>query len=155
MTSLNHYDYYEFINANGFTWFSNSVLSGWIEYPYSESIPNIIGFGRWGAGKENFANTGFLASGYMHMGLFGMLFFSCIVGVVFWLVDSMLQTSKLAAVGFAMFSIPVWVSVNADLGTVMLTHGMFVGTLGVWLLSAGNKSSYRVNDVSKKMAPQV
>lgn len=138
MTSLNHFDFYEFISANQFTWFSNSVLARWIEYPYSEPIPNIIGFGRWREGAENFANTGFLASGYMHMGLSGMLFYSCIVGVIFWLIDSMLQHSRLAPVGFAMFSVPVYELMNADLGSLFLTHGMLVGMLGVWLLSKRN-----------------
>lgn len=123
----NSFDYYYFFSNNPKVWWSNSVLSFLIEYPYNAVPAKMIGGIR---GTDAHVNNSFLSTGYMHAGILGVLFYGLVVGLLFRLIDS-----------FAYAGVPVWVSVailiipmrslliSADLPTSLLTHGIGVALI--------------------------
>ncbi|WP_410473566.1 hypothetical protein [Guyparkeria sp. TX1] len=128
----NTFDYYSFFSVNQHVYWSNSILSSLVEYPYHIGYPELIGEAR---GTESHVNNTFLSTGFMHAGVLGIIFYSVLAGFLFKLIDSV------SAQG-----IPVWVAVavlivpsrslllSADLPTALLTHGIGVGFLSLFLL---------------------
>jgi hypothetical protein len=127
------FEYYDFFSSHQFVWWSNSsVTLGLLDYPYSFNPPLLIG--KW-MGTEAHANNSFLSTGYMHAGVFGILLYGIIVGLLFRLIDS-LGTKGL----------PVWVVLgvlivpsrslllSVDLPTSLLTHGIGLGLIILFLM---------------------
>ena len=135
-----NYAYYEFFSQNGLVYMSNSVLSFLNEYPYSYNPPNLIGDFIYGTPKTN-ANTGFLATGYMHFGFVGMLLFSAITGFLVRMVDSLVVDRLPNWVGLAIIIVPFWsLFLSSDLSTAMLTHGIIPGFVMLWLFGSYHRS---------------
>jgi hypothetical protein len=126
------FDYYEFFYVNPFVYWSNSITSYFIDYPYTINTALLIGDY---LGTEANANNSFLATGYMHAGIPGMIFYGVLVGLLFRLIDSLARNG-----------VPVWVAVatmivpsqslltSADLPTALLTHGIGMSLVILFLL---------------------
>lgn len=120
----NTFYYYRFFSENELVYWSNSVLSGFLDYPYDTNPAQLIGDSR---GTHSHVNNTFLSTGYMHAGLWGIIFYGVVAGAIFRLVDS------LSAAG-----VPIWVAISvlivpsrslllsADLPTALATHGIVV-----------------------------
>lgn len=132
------FDYYEFFSINSFVYWSNSISSYFIDYPYSMNTSLLIGDY---LGTEASANNSFLATGYMHAGIPGMVLYGVLVGLLFRLIDSLARNG-----------VPVWVAVatmivpsqalltSADLPTALLTHGIGMSLVILFLL----RSAFRI-----------
>jgi len=122
------YAYFDFFSQNPNIIWSNSVLSSFLEYPYDSSMAKVIG-GFLGS-PDMGANNGFVASGYAHAGIFGVFFYSLIIGMILRFLNH--TTSNF---------LPLWFSislsltpirtliVSSDLFVVMLTHGFLVALI--------------------------
>ena len=125
--------YYEFFSTNPKTYFSNSFLSGLVDYPYSTHVFDIISTVRIGSPGIN-PNTGVLGTGFMHFGYFGMFFYSLVVSL---LVIIILALSR----GF-----PAWLSTavcgpamfimltSTDASVALVTNGLLISILLLFLL---------------------
>lgn len=114
--------YFDFFSTNNFVFWSSSVLSDLIDYPYFTEPAKLIGHH---LGWNAHANNSFLATGFMHAGFLGMALYGVVIGVIFKLIDSMTR-----------YRLPVWVAlsvtfgpmhtllINADLLTSLLSHGL-------------------------------
>jgi hypothetical protein len=133
----NTFDYYLFFSQNPKVYWSDGILSAFVEYPYDLPAAKVIGI--WRFTDANVNNT-FLSTGYMHAGIWGVVFYSILCGILFGMVD---QLSKKTPTWFAiaivvapMFSLIT----SADLFTAMLTHGVAVSCLILWLLGGAGMS---------------
>jgi len=133
------YDYFMFFFENPHVYWSNSVLSGFLPYPYDQGIAKLIGeFNGSGAA----ANNGFISSGFAHAGLVGVVFYSFVFSAF------VLMLEKVSSALPLWFSIAVTVVplrsaiVSSDLYTVMLTHGLLL-TLIIIILFSSNKFRYK------------
>lgn len=131
--AINHFEYYDFIANNEFVYWSNSFLSGLYNYPYAKSVPEIVGFGRYREGVENVANAGFIASGYMHFGIIGVLIYSVVIGFIFKLCDLLIDI-KLKTYQIPICTLAFLQLVNGDLTTSLLTHGIALMIFIIFLL---------------------
>lgn len=132
------FTYYDFFSHNSFVYWSDSITSSFISYPYSLNPAKLIGAH---LGGESSDNNSFLSTGYMHAGIPGMIFYGVFVGLLFRLIDSL--SSK---------GIPPWVAVatmivpsqalltSADLPTALLTHGLGIAVLLLLLLRTSNRT---------------
>lgn len=130
------FSYYEFFSHNQFVYWSNSITSSFIEYPYDMQPAKMIGNY---IGTESHANNSFLSTGYMHAGVLGVAFYGGVIGLLFRLVDSL-----------AYKGIPGWVAVSAiivpahslltsvDLPTALATHGLGIAIVLLFLLRSAN-----------------
>ncbi len=133
--SMITFQYYDFFSKNEFVLLSNSIFSSIFNYPYEER-PAILISTHNGFGDEANSNTGFLATSYMHFGLFGVIIYPLIIGMIIKLIDK-----------FEDFGTPKWIILgllilpfnglfrSADLTTSLLTHGLGVAIFMLWLIN--------------------
>ena len=138
--ALNHFDYYQFFQSNPFLMWSNSFLKHFIVNPYDVPVPALIGVDRWGRGGDAFANAGYVASGYMHLGLLGVLLYSVILGLLFKLYDWLVLGRTTLSLGLVVSALAILQVVNVDLTTALLSQGIAVSLLVLFLLGARQRT---------------
>ena len=129
------FDYYSFFGANEFVFWSNSITSGILSYPYD--LPPQALVGQW-RGSGGWANNNFLSTGYMHAGIAGIIIYGIFVGLLFRLIDSLV--SKKLPIWFivAIVAIPIMsLLLSADLPTALLTHGIAVALILAFFARSG------------------
>jgi hypothetical protein len=160
--SFLNWQYINFFENNPFVFWSESKISlGLINNPYGISVPYLIGEF---LGTESHANTGWIGAGFANAGLFGVLIYSFIIGLVLKFINKyscFLGTAFMIAV----FLIPVFsMSRSADLPGMFLTHGLgfllfFILILKfekigpfkqVFLLKGANISNLENGQINKK-----
>lgn len=130
-----HYKYYDTFNELGFIYFSDKSWSpNIVEYPFNLPIPLVISEIYTGA-PISWANAGFLATGYMHFGLAGMLVYSFIVGMIFRFIDYIAKWCLPGWLCIAIMITPIFSLTNADLLTALVTHGILLAIMLLWLMS--------------------
>lgn len=132
----NTFDYYYFFSANAKVWWANSsVTLGLLDPVYELGPAKTIG--QW-RGTDSHVNNSFLSTGYMHGGWFGMVIYGVLAGLLFRLIDSMARGPLPLWVALAAVVIPARSLVlSADLPAALLTHGIGVGIVMLWLLNSG------------------
>jgi hypothetical protein len=130
--------YLEFFSQNEFIYWSNSILSGFIDYPYSLAMSHVIG--AYLGHPDMGANTGFIPSGYAHFGVFGVIIYTSIAIVMFNFINAMSKKLNLYFL-LAIIFIPIQtLFISSDMFTVLLTHGLLVAIFALWLYT--NKTFY-------------
>lgn len=134
------FNYIDFFSINPYVMWSNSIFSNFIWYPYGNlSTASVVGnyidllYGL--NDPDLWANSSFFATGYMHGGILGMLFYSVVVGVILKIVNI-----------FAVSGVPIYICVtftfvpfyilflSSDLFTALLSHGLGVSLLILYFL---------------------
>ena len=139
----NHFAYFHFFQTSPFVFLSNSVLAFASQYPFSAPVAELIGYGRYSAGSEAFANAGYIASAYMHFGAAGIFGYSVLVGLILRVYDSLIVNRIAMSVGVPIAAAAVFQLVNADLTTALLTHGIGLSLLMLWLLGNSGEAVER------------
>lgn len=118
-------DYFAFFSVNDSIWWSNSIFSKFIEYPYEVSVSELIGKYN---GTDASANNGFISSGYAHAQLLGVIVYSLIFSYFLKLLDAMVIRSDVPIwLALCMTIVPLRAAlISSDLFTTMLTHGLAV-----------------------------
>lgn len=131
--------YFEFFSANGFLFWSNSAMSSWLDYPYSDEPAELIGVF---VGSGAYANNSFFASGYMHAGFFGMCLYSAIVGFILRIIDGLAKDFDTPWLPLAFVAGPlVTLFMSSDLLTVLLTHGLAFAVLSLFVARPPDRTS--------------
>jgi hypothetical protein len=122
------YVYFDFFNLNPNVYWSNSVLSSFLNYPYDISLTRVIGRS---LGEENMsANNGFISSGYAHAGLYGVFLYSLIIGIILRFINDVTYKSIPLWFAVALTIIPLKkLLTSSDLLVTMLTHGFIVAII--------------------------
>ena len=125
------FTYYEFFSSEGYIFWSNSITSKFIEYPYDLGVPRVIGDY---LGTNSNANNSFLSTGYMHAGIFGIIFYSIIFAFIMRLYDSLDYDPKFIWVSIAIIIIPIRSMItDSDLPTALLTKGVAISLIILFL----------------------
>lgn len=152
-TANNAFDYFEFFSNGSFVFWSNSITSAFIEYPYHMSPPELIG--EW-QGSHGSANNSFISNGYMHAGIIGLFAYCLIVGFLFRIIDSLVAYRIAPWLGLAVTVIPVWtLLLSSDLPTVLLTHGLGLSVVLLFLARSKKMASRQERSVFVWKAPAI
>lgn len=128
------FSYHEFFSHNGPIYWANSITSGFLSYPYDINPAKLIGRYR---GTTANANAGFIATGYMHAGNIGVIFYAIIIGVLFRVIDSLSYRKYSPLLTCLVLLIPVATfTLTSDLPTTLLTHGGGFALLIMYLYSS-------------------
>jgi len=127
-----NYVYFDYFSSHDYIYWSNSILKNIFIYPYEISpvfvIGNYLGY------PEMAANTGIFGSGYMHLGVIGIILYMFIITIFINLIQ---QYNKL----------PFWITnavvlmpflsafISSDLPTAFLTHGLLMGFVILYFYS--------------------
>lgn len=126
------FTYFDFFSQNPYVIWSNSVLSPFLSYPYDISITHVVG--RYLGDEDLGANNGFVASGYAHAGLFGVLFYALIIGLILRFINDITYNLLPLWFAVALSVVPLRsLLISSDLFTVMLTHGFIVALIIIFL----------------------
>ncbi len=110
----------------------NKFTFDMIPYRYPLDATDLIGQHYLYKNEIVAANTGWLGSGYMQMGLAGMLIYAVILGLLLSLVDT-IATRRDPFMSVALLFIPfITVFVSSDLPTSLLTHGLILALFLSW-----------------------
>jgi len=132
VTSHLTFTYYEFFSQNPLVYWSESITSAFIKYPYPMSSSLVIG--EYIGGKSS-ANNSFLSTGYMHAGVWGVILYGTLAGLIFRLIDSLANKGLPQWLAVASVLIPAQGLMNStDLPTALLTHGLGIAILLLFLL---------------------
>lgn len=136
------FGYLSCFSRTGFVYFSTSLFSGLLEYPFDLSTARVASRCVYGH-TETWANNGLLASGFMHAGYLGIVLYGLIAGFFLRVVDSVVGER-----------LPVWLTVaviivpfnalfrSSDLTTAFGTHGLAVGLFFLWLFSESKRGGH-------------
>lgn len=114
--------HFQFFSENAHTYFSDSLLRGVIEYPYSNSIMELISFEMIGKTGIN-PNIGIIATGYQHLGYLGLLMYAVIAGIILSFCESLSKNLPLW-VPLSVAGLPMYIMFSStDMSRAMITHG--------------------------------
>ena len=131
-----NYVYFEYFSIHDHIYWSNSILKYAIDYAYDVSPVFVIG--EYLGDSTLAANTGVFGSGFMHLGIYGIILYMLLIT---FLINLIQQFNKL----------PIWlinaillmplltIFISADLPTALLTHGMLIGLGLLYLYSTPAK----------------
>jgi len=131
--AIANYGYYDFFSSHPFVMLSNSKITfGLLEYPYELPAALMLGKVYWN-NPEMSANTGWMGTSYMHFGFAGMLVFAVVIGILLRLIDQLSKKTPPSQV-LALSIVPfLALFTSADLPTALLTHGLLVCMILIWL----------------------
>jgi hypothetical protein len=124
--------YYDFFSQNDLVFLSASRLGFFASYPYLLSPPNLIGTVYFGNPALN-ANAGIVGDAFMNFGFIGLALLAIPLGIILKLVDSCAKRVDLM-VAVAAIALPAVSLTNGALLTNLLTHGLLLALLLLYLL---------------------
>ena len=125
--------YLEFFQANQFIFWSQNFMSFLIDYPYDSIAAEMIS--RYIGEPSGHANNSFIVIGFMHAGFLGILLYGFIFGLILRLYDVLAYKTLPIWVAISLLIIPMHSLItSADLPTSLITHGMALGILILFLM---------------------
>jgi len=131
--------YYDFFSQNPHTFLSqHRIFRIFSDYPYHLNPPHLIGevyFNR----PEMGANNGIYADAYMNFGFIGLVLWAFLLTIILKLMDSFSKNKEMR-VTIAAIAMPVIFLTNSALLTCLLTHGLLLALLLLYLLPKRNEN---------------
>lgn len=124
--------YYDFFSSHPKALLGHSIFKWFVDYPYSVEPRRLIGYVYFhDVGMS--ANANLWADAYANFGYGGILCFSVLLAAVLWLFDAMAAGRDPRVVALAI-ALPGFALANAGLLTALLTHGVGLAMLLVYLM---------------------
>lgn len=132
---LNASYYFDFFSSNSKTLFGHSIFEFFVDYPYTTRPANLIGdvYVTSTSGIDVSANANFWADSYASFGIVGIVFFSGMLAGILWFADSLARGSYLK-LAVLMLAYPAYILTNTKLQTTLLTHGLGLVLVILYLL---------------------
>jgi hypothetical protein len=125
--------YYDFFSENGFTFLSqHHIFRNFIEYPYYLDPPHLIANFYFNESEAN-ANNGIYADAYMNFGFVGFVLWAFLLTIILKLADGFSRNKKII-ITIAAVAMPVISLSNSALLTNLLTHGLLLSLVVLYLL---------------------
>ena len=133
--------YYEFFSSHPVVHLGHSIFRSFVTYPYALEPPSLIGYSYFHNASEN-ANANVWADAYANFGYPGIVCFTLLLALILWLYDSVAadRDIRLAVLVFAM---PAFALTNVGLLTSVLTNGMGLAMLLVYLAPSTTQEALR------------
>jgi len=127
-----NYVYFDYFSFHEHIYWSNSILKSIFIYPHEVSPVLVIG--DYLGHPEMSANTGIFGSGYMHLGIIGIILYMFILTI---LINLTQQLNKLPSWIINTVTLMPFLSifVSSDLPTAFLTHGLLISIIILYLYS--------------------
>ncbi|MFQ3549184.1 MAG: O-antigen polymerase [Armatimonadota bacterium] len=150
LTSLISGYYWEFFTSNPFVYMQDSLLRFIIPIASNYDLPSTRLIGELYFGDENInANVNIWMSGYANFGYLGMIITSLIAAFILRVIDIISSEEKFTLGCICAGSIGI-IWTNNSLHTSLLTHGVFILILGLYLYPNYNIK----NKTKEKICPQ-
>lgn len=132
--SLLNYYFFDFFQSS-FTYYSNSYLSFFIDYPFDKTIPQLIGKTYFNS-EEMSANNGYISDGYANLGQIGVFINILLASIVF----KVLKNSNFPPKYFGLIFITIYAIQGSAFSTFLFTHaGILLLVLAPLLFNKKNE----------------
>lgn len=132
--------YLDFFSKNEFILWANGILKHFVTYPYSSDYPYIVG--KYVGYPRMYANTGFLASGFAMFGVMGIILYS-FISIILMNTINQFAKQKGKYITMIILFVPLHtLFVSSDLLVTLLTHGLIIGIVFLYLY---NNKTYIIN----------
>jgi len=125
--------YYDFFSKNVHTFLSHhQIFRVFLNYPYPLNPPHLIGefyFNRPQMG----ANNGIYADAFMNFGFIGLIFWAILLIIILKLIDGITKNKDIR-ITISAIAMPVMSLTNSALLTCLLTHGLLLSLIFLYLL---------------------
>jgi hypothetical protein len=129
--------YYDFFQEHEPTFLSqHRIFQKFLDYPYHLTPPHLIGEVYFDK-PEMGANNGIYADAYMNFRFVGFILWSILLTIILKLIDSF-SKNKNIRITIATVAMPVLFLTNSALLTCLLTHGLLVSLVLLYLLPKKN-----------------
>jgi len=133
--------YYDFFSKHGFLFLSSQrIFREFFKYPYKLSPPHLIAAVYFNNPLMS-ANNGIISDAYMNFGFVGLVLWAVIVVIILKLIDNF-SSGKSSIITIAAVAMPVMFLSNSTLSTSLLTHGLFISLILLYLLPRGIENKY-------------
>lgn len=124
--------YYEFFSSHPKALLGHSIFKTFVDYPYAVEPRRIIGYVYFhDAGMS--ANANLWADAYANFGYAGIVSFTVLLAAVLWFFDSV-ATGRDPRLAALIIALPAFALANSGLLTALLTHGIGLTILLVYLM---------------------
>ena len=138
--------YYDFFSTHPKVQMSDGVLSSFASYPYALEPDQVIGSNYFGDADVH-ANANIWADAFANFGVGGILVFSLALAGVLWVYDSIVRV-KDRRTAVMLLGIPCITLSNTALETSLLTHGIGLVILLMFLMPPQSKQTKREMSIS-------
>ena len=129
------FSYFEFFASNPKVFWSNSLLSGFLNYPYGQDQSMALVIGEFIGYPDQNANNGFISAGFAHAGLFGIFFYSIIIGLILRFLNHVIENLLPLWFGLSLCVLPfATLLLSSDLLVALSTHGFIIALLIITLV---------------------
>lgn len=129
--------YYDFFSKHELVSLSASRLGFFLNYPYHLNPPHLMGEIYFNQPQMG-ANNGVVGDAYMNFGFIGLALWGILLAIILKLVDSCSKRVDFR-VGVAAIAMPAVTLTNSALLTNLVTHGLLLALLLLYLLPRENK----------------
>lgn len=134
------YDWIAYFNVNPHVYFADNLLKNYVINSYTgQNLPTLMSYLVF-SGPEFGFNVGLVGTGYAHLGLFGVFLYACLIGAIVWFANGLVARGLPPFIAAAMLIEPmrtVWA--DSDLFTAILSHGILIGLLLMWIHGAQHR----------------
>jgi len=139
--ALLSYYHYDFFSNNGLIYLSaHHFFNVFISYPYHLDPSHLIGEVYFNNPNVN-ANNGIVSDAYMNFGVIGLIIWPILFTIFLKLIDSFSEEKDIR-ISFAAMGASVIVFTNGAFLTSMLTNGLFIGLILLYLLPKNITENY-------------
>jgi hypothetical protein len=123
-------DWISYFKTAPHVFFSDSLLANFIHNDYTgQNLPYVMN-DLLVSGEPSGMNAGFVATGFAHIGLVGVVGYSILLSVIVAFVNHLIATGRPVFVAAAVLVMPLRTAwADSDLFTSILSHGLLVGCL--------------------------
>ena len=123
-----------YFSENPYVYFSDNILSSFFATQYTnQALPFYVG-DKILPGLNLAYNTGLVGAGFAQLGVLGVMIYAIIMGVYLRTINSLIWNGVPAFIPAAILFLPVRTAWTAsDLSSALLSHGLIVGLMLVWL----------------------
>lgn len=139
------FQWFDYFDVHPHVYWADKVLAPFSDGPYLRTnIPRLIG-DYLVPGSNSAANSGMVASGYAHAGGLGVVLYAAILGLILSLLNTIVRSGVPLWLVVALSIGPLRTAIaDSDLLTSMLSHGLGIVVLVLWLYrDAGVSASSR------------
>lgn len=145
------FEWFEFFIDKPKVYWADKLLAAGSSSEYtSQSLPRLLG-NHMAAGKELNFNSGIIAAGFAQAGVLGIIFYAAVFGGVLKFVNALIRRGVPVSVCAGLLVQPIaagWTS--SDLFSTLLSHGVIVGVIILWILGKPPSPLPLSGKISKK-----
>lgn len=122
--------------------FADNLLEGVTNSAYTgKSLPFLLG-DHMAPGREISFNSGIIGAGFAQVGLLGVAFYAIVLGWIIKFVNSLIRQGVPVFVAAALLIAPIRTAwADSDLFTALLSHGIVVSLVVLWLLGGARRNT--------------